>query len=239
MLRPLKNLIKQSLRYVPLAESQEIRDAIDAVKTANLPYCPSYMGDLLFSLIRTHGFTKCLEIGFHTGSTALYMADAVAPQNGTVTSICVDDDEGVKRGLDLLRGAGHDGHHLLIRQNSSKALPELFMGGARYDFVLMDGWKTFDHLAFEIFYLNQMLDRGGVIAFDDTHMPSVRRAIRLLQSHYGYREVDYAQHNQDIRLHLFLFLTRRSWHRPYRAFEKTLDTKDQLPFQDWNFYKSF
>ena len=126
----------------------------------------------------------------------------------------------------------------MIRENSNRAVPEIFLSGEHFDFVFMDGWKTFDHLVLEIYFVNQMLNLGGVIAFDDSHMPSVRKAIRLLKRYYGYQEVDYRAHNQTLRLRLFLLLTRRSFHRPYRAFVKTTETTDQLPFQDWNFHRS-
>ena len=233
----LKRFVKKALRYQPLAETAGVRNAIDAVAAPGLPYCPQYEGDLLFSMIRTNGYQKCLELGFHTGSTALYLAAAVAEPGGQVTSICLDDDESVERGLNLLRNAGHAGRHRLIRQNSNEALPELFLSGKRFDFVFMDGWKTFDHLAFEMYVINQLLERGGGIAFDDSYMPSVRKAVRLLTRYYGYEEVDYAAYNQGFRLRLFHFLTRRSPHRPYRALMKVLDTNGQPAFQDWNFYR--
>jgi len=237
MLQTLKRYIKDCLRYEPLIETKNTRKAIEAVSVDGLPYCPSYEGDLLFSLILANGFQKCLEVGFHTGSTALYLTEAVAGHGGLVTSICLDDDESVERGLRLLRTAGLVEHHRLIRKNSNRAVPELFLSGERFDFIFMDGWKTFDHLAFEMYFTNQMLECGGVIAFDDSHMPSVRKAIHLLKQYYGYEEVDYTAYNQNLRLRIFHWLTSRSPYRPYRAFMKTLETKNQLPFQDWNFYR--
>lgn len=233
----LKRFVKKALRYQPLAETAGVRNAIDAVAAPGLPYCPQYEGDLLFSMIRTNGYQKCLELGFHTGSTALYLAAAVAEPGGQVTSICLDDDESVERGLNLLRNAGLAEGHRLIRQNSNQALPQLFLSGERFDFAFMDGWKTFDHLAFEMYVINQLLVRGGSIAFDDSYMPSVRKAIRLLKRYYGYEEVDYTAYNQSFRLRLFHCLTRRSPRRPYRALMKVLDTNDQPAFQDWNFYR--
>ena len=88
-----------------------------------------------------------------------------------------------------------------------------------------------------MYFFNQLLERGGAIAFDDSYMPSVRKAIRLLKRYYGYEEVDYAAHNQSFRLRVFHILTRRSLHRPYRALTKTFDTEEQAPFLDWNFHQ--
>ena len=233
----LKSFVKNALRYKPLSETEGVRGAIDAAGVDGLPYCPPYEGDLLFSLIRKNGCRRCLETGFHTGSTALYMAAAVADRDGQVVSICVDDDESVQRGLELLRTTGHADRHRLIRENSNRALPELFLAGERFDFIFMDGWKTFDHLAFEMYYFNQILDRGGVIAFDDSYMPSVRKAITLLKRYYGYEEVNYRNHNQTGRLRLLHYFTQRSLHRPYRALIKMLATEDQIAIRDWHFYR--
>ena len=237
MIEATKQLIKNVLRYKPLLETASIRNAVETSKIEGLPYCQAYEGDFLYSLIRKNNFQSCLEIGFHTGSTALYLSAAVADCGGNVISICLDDDESVERGLRLLQTEGYTSCHRLVRKNSNIALPEFFLSGERFDFVFMDGWKTFDHLAFEIYFFNQMLNRGGVIAFDDSYMPSVRKVIRLLKHYYGYEEVDYTLHNQPLRLRLFHYLTRRSIHLPYRAFTKTIKTEEQLPFQDWNFYR--
>lgn len=241
MIQAVKRYIKIALHYEPLLETANVRAAVKAATVNGLPYCAPDEGDLLFSLIRANGHCKCLETGFHTGSTALYMAAAVEDRDGRVVSICVDDDESVERGLELLRTTGHDGRHRLVQANSNRALPQMFLAGDRFDFIFMDGWKTFDHLAFEIYLFNQLLETGGVIAFDDAYMPSVRKAIRLLKRYYGYQEVDYAAHNQTRRLRLQQLLVglliRRSARRPYRALKKTVDTDKQMPVLDWHFYR--
>lgn len=237
MIAHLKQFLKDLLQYEPLENSTEVRGAIDVISKNGLPYCPPEEGDLLYSLIRENRYSRCLETGFHTGSTALYMLSAVADRGGDVVSICVDDDETVERGLQLVHDSGLGPRHQLIRNNSNIALPELFSAGHKFGLIFMDGWKTFDHLAFEMYLFNQMLETGGVVAFDDAYMPSVRKAIRLLKSHYGYEEVQYNSHNQTMRLRLRQILMTKSFHRPYRALLKVVETSNQLPFVDWHFYR--
>jgi len=237
MFQAVKRSVEKILRYQPLTKTAAVRKAIAAAAVNGLPHCPAEEGDLIFSLIQTNGYNRCLETGFHTGSTALYMAAGVEDGKGSVASICIDDDESTERGLELLRNSGQDGRHKLIRENSNKTLSEMFLAGDRYDFIFMDGWKTFDHLAFEMYLFNQLLETGGSIVFDDAYMPSVRKAILLLKTYYGYQEVDYAMHNQSRRLRAGQLLTRWSSHRPYRAVTKTIDTAKQSPFLDWHFYR--
>jgi predicted O-methyltransferase YrrM len=236
MIRFVKNALRLALAYTPLRETSSILAIVDDIRSAGLPTCPPYEGDLIFSLIRQNDYRSCLETGFHTGSTALYMAAALGA-NGRVTSIAVDPDDLVNRGLTLLRRANLIERHTLLRENSNTVLPKMFVNGDTYDFIYMDGWKTFDHLAFEIYFLNQMLKIGGTFVFDDTQMPSVERAIGILVKYYGYEEVDYSRHNQSLRLRVFHILTRRSFKRPYRGFKKVLDVKDQAPFKDYTFYR--
>ena len=238
MFQIFNNLIREALRYTPLDQTANVRQLVDANRVAHLPYCPAPEGDLLHSLIRENGCRQCLETGFHTGSTALYMADAVAGSEGTVTSITIDDDDGIARGMALLEAGGQSGHHRLIRDNNSQVLPELLKAGEQFDLIFMDGWKTFDHLAMEMYYFNRLLRRGGVIFFDDAYMPSVRRAARLLKRYYGYQEVIYNRFNETFRLRLYQILTRASPYRPYWALTKTIETGDQIPDQDWNFDRS-
>ena len=237
MLGVLKRAVKNLLRYEPLPQTAAIRETIDIHNVDGQPFCPSSEGDLIYSLITKNDFKNCLEVGFFTGSTALYIAAATAPLKGRATSICLDKDDVVVRGQALLQSEGYSELHRVIRQNSNIALPELFSSGEQYDFVFVDGWKTFDHLAFEIYLINQMLQHGGVVAFDDSHMPSVRKAIELLKSYYGYEEIEYKDHNHSLRLRLFHCLIYRSIHRPYRALKKTIKTEDQPPFQDMTFHR--
>ena len=237
MLSVLKRAVKGLLTYEPLPETEAVRNAIEASRKAGQPFCPSSEGDLIFSLITENGFKSCLELGFYTGSTALYIAAAIAPRDGRLISICIDDEEIIERGKDLLRSQGYEGLHKVICKNSNIVVPELYVADERFDFVFVDGWKTFDHLVSELYMINHMLEHGGVIAFDDSHMPSVRKAIKFLQSYYGYEEIDYARHNQSCQLRLFQCLTGRSLHRPYRAFKKVVKTEDQRPFHDLNFHR--
>ncbi len=236
MFKTLRRVIKSTLRYQPLPDTSPIRAAIDAASVPGLPYCPPDEGDLIYAAIQQGGYTRCLETGFHTGSSALYMCAAIAQRGGSVTSICVDDDETVQRGISLLETYGARDHHTLIRANSTKVLAEKFLAGERFDFIFVDGWKTFDHLAYEMYLYNQMLEKGGVIVFDDSWLPSIQKIILLLQRFYGYRELDYAQLNQSKKLRLWHILTTRSFRRPYRGVEKTLDTDAQAPTRDWTFH---
>jgi predicted O-methyltransferase YrrM len=238
MFEILRRGIKGLLHYQPLEETRALRAAIDAAREPGLPFCPPHQGDLLYTAIRRKSYRRCLQTGFLTGSTALYMCAAAAETGGGVTSICMDDDDSVARGLRLLNEQDLSDRHTLIRGNSNRAIAEMFLAGERFDFVFIDGWKTFDHLAYELYLCNQMLETGGMIVFDDSYLPGVRKAIKLMRRFYGYRELDYSAWRQGGRIRLWQAISAATLHRPYRAIEKAVETDSQPPFSDWTFHKN-
>ena len=59
------------------------------------------------------------------------------------------------------------------------ALPQLVGDRQTIQFAYIDGWHTFDYTLLDFFYVDKMLDPGGVVAFNDCALPSVRRVIEL------------------------------------------------------------
>lgn len=82
----------------------------------------------------------------------------------------------------------------------------MLTAGQQLDFVFIDGWTTFAYLVYELFIINRMLAVGGAIMFDDSYLLCIGKAIAVLKSHYGYREIEYGQYGQTFRLLLFHIL---------------------------------
>jgi len=153
-----------------------------------------------------------------------------------VTSIDWSADEFNRLGRELLAASPDAARHRLIEEPSELVLPRLALAGEAFDFVFVDGWKSFDQLAFEAFLLNRMLPVGGIVCYDDAVNASVRAMIRLLKAYYGYVEVPRRASGGEGRRRLFEILTRRTWHRPYRALRKAVATEAQAPRRDGYFY---
>lgn len=231
-----KALLKSVLAYRPSPETQAVRDALACDRVAGRPYLPPYEGDLIHRLVTRRGYRRCLETGFGTGSSALYMLAAVAAQGGgSVTSIDFSDTNFNDLGRSLLETSPHRGSHQLIEENSNLVLPRLFAAGHQVDFAFLDGWKTFDHLAMELYYVVRMLTVGGAIMFDDSYLPSVRRAGRLLTRYFGFEELDYRSEGEPARLALWFAMVYRSRHRPYRVFIKSRPEAELPVTRDWHF----
>lgn len=232
----LRAVIKSLLAYKPLAATARVRAHLAGLRSPDRPYCPDWQGDLIHALITHRGLREGLEVGFGTGSTALYALAAFdAAGGGALTSIDFSPSNFNDLGRRNIAGFERRSDHALVEENSNTALPRLFAEGRRFDYVFLDGWKTFDHLVMETYFVARMLRTGGVLVLDDSYMDSVDRLTRLLTRYYGFKEVDYAGLGQTGRLRLWLALIHRTLRRPYRAFVKAVDI-DGLPVaQDWNF----
>ena len=71
-------------------------------------------------------------------------------------------------------------------QFSHLALPELESRGIKLDFAFVDGSHLFDYVLVDFFYIDRMLRRGGVIAFDDADWPSIRKVCRFIVKNRSY-----------------------------------------------------
>jgi len=229
----IKALVRRLLAYSPDGRTAPVRERLATVSHRGRPYVPDHEGDLIFRLIADAGRPNCLEIGFGTGSTAAYMLAGIAALGeGHVTSIDFSADNFNHLGKALV---GACESHTLIEENSNAVVPRLFGEGRRFDFVFVDGWKTFDHLTMEAYFLARMLTVGGAIMFDDAFMPSVHRVISLLKRFYDFKEVGYRDLGQGARLRLWLALIFRTSRRPYRALIKEHDIERMPVMNDWNF----
>lgn len=148
-------------------------------------------GQLLQRLVRQVNATVSLEVGLAYGVSALFICDALNVRNGT-QHIVIDPKqhtwgdswEGI--GIANLRRAGYSDIVRLIEAPSYRALPELERAGQRVDFALIDGWHTFDFTLVDFFFIDRMLNVGGVVAFDDANWPAVRKVCRFVKTNLAY-----------------------------------------------------
>ena len=148
------------------------------------------------ALYRTvHGLnpTTAIEVGMAFGIATLAIASALhdAGNGGQVISIDPHQSRHWRNiGVLNLQRARLDGHHRLIERRDYVALPQLVIDRETIQFAYIDGWHTFDYTLLDFFYIDRMLVPGGVVAFNDCALPSVRRVIRFMTTHRRYREID-------------------------------------------------
>lgn len=150
-------------------------------------------GQFLQKLVRDLDPTITLEVGLAYGVSALFICDALRVRNGT-QHITIDPNqhggpwghswEGI--GIANLHRAGYGDVVRLIEAPSYRALPELESSGQRIDFAFIDGWHTFDFCLIDFFFIDRMLNVGGVIALDDANFPAIRKFCRFVKTNLSY-----------------------------------------------------
>jgi len=121
----LKKFLRRLLSPEPLAETEKIRELIALGQRPDFPYCPFWQGDFIYRLCRSNNFTSVLEIGFATGSTALYLLSGTG-DSGSVVSIDFKQDEFERMGCRKVALSPWKDRHLLFEENSNIVLPRLF-----------------------------------------------------------------------------------------------------------------
>jgi len=135
---------------------------------------------------------RLLEIGCAYGISTLFVCEALARTGGAEVYHVVDPWQGSEWrgvGIHALERAGY--RHLveLHEVPSELFLPRLLAGGSKLDFALVDGWHGYDQVMMEVYYLNRLLDVGGLLVLDDVQLPAVRRVLDFLGTLPAYRPV--------------------------------------------------
>jgi predicted O-methyltransferase YrrM len=147
-------------------------------------------GQLIMQVFESVKPDASLETGFAYGVSTLFACSALEHNAKPARHIVIDprqtaDFDGI--GLLNIKRAGYDRFVELREAPSEIALPELHQAKTRIQAAIIDGFHTFDHALVDFFYVNKMLDVGGVVIFDDVNMPSIARLIAHITTYPAYR----------------------------------------------------
>ena len=181
-------------------------------------------GLLLQKAIRDLRPKMALEVGLAYGMSTLYILEALE-ENGGQKLIGMDpaQHDGYWRGggLHNIRRAGY-GHLYEFHENTSQQiLPKLAGEGQRIDFAFIDGWHTFDHALVDFFYIDQMLNIGGIVVFDDVGYPSIRRLCEFVVTNRDYLFYDAVRRDMGNSLNRTIKKYFRNALRPLWRTDKT------------------
>jgi predicted O-methyltransferase YrrM len=146
--------------------------------------------DMLAKLVTELAPARTLEIGLGYGFSAIAICDAADREAPDRKHIVIDPHQtkywnGI--GLRHLAEAGHGYCIEFYEEPSYRVLPRLEAAKTEIEFAFIDGWHTFDYVFVDFFYIDKMLPKGGVVAFDDADWPSVRTLIRYIVTNLPYR----------------------------------------------------
>ena len=147
-------------------------------------------GEFLYNIILKNKAKNTLEVGCAYGVSSLFICAASSQfENYKHTIIDPFQKEWQNIGILNLQRAGFNSFEL-IEKLSEIALPQLLEKNKKYDFAFIDGWHTFDHVLLDFFYVNRMMDVGGIIAFHDVDMPSINKLLRYILKYPSYELID-------------------------------------------------
>ena len=155
-----------------------------AVSSQINPAC----GAMLQKVILEVSPKVAVEVGLAYGVSTLYILDALREVGGQKL-IGIDPSQNGQwkgGGLHNLELAGYRGMYEFHENTSQLVLPGLVGRGERVGFGFIDGWHTFDHMLVDFFYIDQMLDIGGVVVFDDVGYPALRRLSEFVLANRSY-----------------------------------------------------
>ncbi len=149
--------------------------------------------EALYRLIKARRPKRVLEIGMAYGASSLAILTALSEfgEGGELISIDPAQSNGWHSiGVHNVARAGFADAHRLIEKPDYLGLPELLQEKVSIDLGYIDGWHTFDHALLDFFYIDKLLPVGGVVGFNDCGWKSVFKAIRFVETHRDYREID-------------------------------------------------
>ncbi|MFC1934581.1 class I SAM-dependent methyltransferase [Chloroflexota bacterium] len=156
-------------------------------------------GAFLQKIIRDINPIECVDIGLGYGVSSLFICDALA-KTPNASLITIDpkqfsSEKGIgfnnrkeRKGIGLynLEKAGYQKMTHFYEAQSHLVLPKLEDQGVRIDFAFIDGWHTFDYTLIDFFYVDRLLNVGGVVAIHDTNREAIRKVCRFIITNRSY-----------------------------------------------------
>lgn len=154
-------------------------------------HLPALEGLILQSWLRQYQPQRLLEIGMAYGGSSLFICEATSSWQLEHYHIidAFQSTEWQGAGRANLERAGYGGRFLLHEELSELCLPQFLHKGLRFDFAFVDGWHTFDQVLLEFFYINRMLDVGGLVIFDDLHLPALQKVMAYIERYPCYERL--------------------------------------------------
>lgn len=151
---------------------------------------------VLRELIRERKPASSLEVGLANGASALaILASLKEFAAGTYHHTAIDPfqkDHWKSVGLCSVQTAGFQDHFRFIEEWSSQTLPRLLEAGDRFDLIYVDGSHNFDNVFVDFFYGMRLLNKNGIILFDDCTTKDVAAVVRFINQKQKWilREMD-------------------------------------------------
>ncbi|MBW4576548.1 MAG: class I SAM-dependent methyltransferase [Aphanothece sp. CMT-3BRIN-NPC111] len=204
-------------------------------------HIPREAGELLQDILAELKPKVTLEVGLAYGISALFICEELIKTPGSRHIIIDPYQTSAWKdiGLHNLKKAGYQKIIDFYNKPSHIIIPNLEDRGIKIDFAFIDGMHTFDHVLVDFFCIDKLLRVGGVIVFDDTHIPSLKKVCRFVALNRSYSVFKCLTTQKEFQRSMpkFVKLGLAAGRIPTLrciAFKKDLEDR-----RDWNFHSDF
>jgi len=146
--------------------------------------------EIIYNLMLREKPERTIEIGMAQGRSALMFAAChrLLEHDGTHQHIVIDpfqSSDWDNTAVLQLKTAQLLDYVKVYEMPSSKCLPLLIRDGASFDLAYVDGSHLFEDVFVDFYFLYELISVGGIILFDDSTFPDVRKVIRFIENNYG------------------------------------------------------
>ncbi len=152
---------------------------------------------VLSAILKKEQPVRTLEVGLALGASALTILDAhqtkglgkkqvhyaIDPFQSTVWDNCGELN---------IAAAGKEDFFRCIQELSAIALPKLVEDGLEFGLIYVDGSHLFEDVFIDMFFSTKLLAPNGIILFDDSSDPHVRKVISFVRKNMAFalKEID-------------------------------------------------
>ena len=140
---------------------------------------------------------KSLEVGLALGISTLFILEKCREYNGDEKChIIIEPFSWGDAAIHNIRKEGLEKYIDVHNDFSDVVLPTLFLNKEKIQFAYVDTTKVFDTVLQDFYFIDKILDVGGVIVFDDATMGGINVVMRFINSlpHYEifekYEKID-------------------------------------------------
>jgi hypothetical protein len=195
----------------------------------------------LLILRRLHLATKAsrtLEIGLSVGGSCLVFTQThkdlgAIPEHQHVAIDPFQRSHWIdEAGLLAIEHENLTGYLNFREDYSCYVLPELIKAGAKFNIVYIDGSHLFEDVFTDFYYVARLLEDGGIMLFDDSANPHIRKVLRFLRRNLtsSLPEFDLSPYRPSSRTDIFAYPIARALGRTQlRAFRRVAS-----PIREWD-----
>ncbi len=145
---------------------------------------------VLHDLVIKNQVKTVVETGIAREISSLAICEALSKTDGKLYGI--DPCQGSEHNyaaVETLREFGFHDRFELTELGSEVALPQLYAQKFKCDMVFIDGIHRFLERSVDYLYADRMLRIGGILAFHDLHLPSMKKVLKMIRTHGTYELV--------------------------------------------------